>query len=40
MSAGGLEKLGDRLDRRNEETREMWIISMTKKLEDIIEYTK
>lgn len=40
VSAWGLAKLGDKLDRKNEENREMWIVSMTKKLEDIIEYTK
>lgn len=40
MSAGGLAKFGDRLDKENEENREMWIISMTKKLEDVVEYTK
>lgn len=40
MSAGSLAELGDRQDRKNEETREMWIISMTKEFEDITEYTK
>lgn len=40
VSAGGLAKLGDRQDRKNEETREIWIILMSKEFEDITEYTK
>lgn len=35
MIAESLAKLGDRLDRKNKEKKEMWIISMTEKLEII-----